>query len=37
MNDDYVLKSEAVEYVLKHHYDEIREAINEQEADNKLE
>jgi len=37
MNDDYIHKDEAVEYVLTHKYDEIREAVLEQEADNKEE
>jgi len=34
---DYIHKDNAIEYVLEHHYDEVREAVFEQEAENRRE
>ena len=31
---DWIKKDEAVEYVLENHYDEVREAVFEQEQEN---
>jgi len=37
LDEDYILKDKALEYVIENHYDEIKEAVFEQEADNKNE
>ena len=34
---NYIHKDNAVEYVLKNHYDEVREAVFEQEAESQRE
>ena len=37
MKNDWIKKDDAVEYVLENHYDEIREAVFEQEAEGRQE
>jgi len=34
MNKDWIRKEDAIGYVLRNHYDEIKELIFEQEAEN---
>jgi len=34
---DYIHKDDALEYVLENHYDEVLEAVAEQEAENQRE
>jgi len=35
ISDDVIRVTDAFEYVMKNHYDEVKEAVFEQEADNR--
>ncbi len=37
MKEDWIKKSDAFEYVLENYYDEVREAVFEQEAESRQE